>query len=177
MSVFCSSYPGDIKLGFRWSPEVQRNLQEAGTLMLVATKQSVQRNSVWFESACSGSTAQSLFVVLDSCGQTAFPLPSANANRQDLLPRGGPEASLRAAVWNHRSGCHRCHCLRFISQPTGRVGTKRPVPVRRRTGWVGVAWKGKFLGLRRTSRTTESDRIGVLSGVDERYPNGRGLQH
>lgn len=31
VSVFCSSYSGDIRLGFRWSPEIQRNLQEAGT--------------------------------------------------------------------------------------------------------------------------------------------------
>lgn len=50
VSVFCSSYPGDIRLGFLWSPEVQRNLQEAGTLVLIATTRSIQRNWVWFES-------------------------------------------------------------------------------------------------------------------------------
>jgi hypothetical protein len=50
LSVFCSGYQGDIRLGFRWSAEIQQNLQVASALILVATSRSIERHWVWFES-------------------------------------------------------------------------------------------------------------------------------
>jgi hypothetical protein len=49
ITVFCSSHPSDLPPGTKWSPEIQRALENSGMLLLIASRRGLQRQWVWFE--------------------------------------------------------------------------------------------------------------------------------
>jgi hypothetical protein len=145
VSVFCSSYPGDIKLGFRWSPEVQRNLQEAGTLMLVATKQSVQRNWVWFESGVFWFDRP---IVICCFGQLRpDSLPSPLGERQATRLATAEDLKLLFEQLSGITGVAVTDVTALDSLANRLAELERNAQSQSdaEQGWVGVAWEGKFL--------------------------------
>lgn len=49
VKVFCSSDPTDLPPGSKWSPKIQRALQDSAMLIFVASRRGLQRPWVWFE--------------------------------------------------------------------------------------------------------------------------------
>jgi hypothetical protein len=49
LEVFCLSDPTDLPPGSKWSPEIQRALEQSSILVLVASRRSLRRPWVWFD--------------------------------------------------------------------------------------------------------------------------------
>ena len=144
-SVFCSSYPGHIPLGFRWSPEIQRNLQEAGTLILVATTRSIQRNWVWFESGAFWFDRPIVICCFGELRPDSLPPPLGERQATTLTTEN--DLKLLFEQLSGITGVAVADATGLDSLANGLTELERDAQSRADAyeGWVGVAWEGKFL--------------------------------
>ena len=86
LRVFVASKPGDIPTGVDWLNEIQTNLREAKTFIVLLTPRSVERLWVWYESGAAWMSGQRTLPVVAGgldAGTIPYPLGAAQALRLD----------------------------------------------------------------------------------------------
>jgi hypothetical protein len=82
LRVFVASKPGDIPTGADWLNEIQTNLREAQTFILLLTPRSVGRQWVWYESGVAWLSRRRTLPVVAAgldVGNIPYPLGAAQA--------------------------------------------------------------------------------------------------
>ncbi|MGO9267702.1 MAG: toll/interleukin-1 receptor domain-containing protein [Candidatus Binataceae bacterium] len=146
VKTFCSSDPTDLPPGSKWSPEIQRALQESNLLVFVASPRGLQRPWVWFE-----------------CGTFWFskrrviPLCLGDVRKGGLRP---PLSELQAINGDHpddltilfdsiakQTGISLVDASELAKLSETLKGLKRESAIAERVskGWIGVEWNGRFL--------------------------------
>jgi hypothetical protein len=145
VSVFCSSYPGHIPLGFRWSPEIQRNLQQAGTLILVATTRSIQRNWVWFESGAFWFDRPIVICCLGELRPDSLPPPLGERQATTLATADDLKLLFEQLSGITGVAVADAAALDSLANRLAELERNAQSQSGAEQGWVGVAWEGKFL--------------------------------
>ncbi|MGH7933609.1 MAG: toll/interleukin-1 receptor domain-containing protein, partial [Candidatus Binataceae bacterium] len=145
LSVFCSTYPGDIRLGFRWSAEIQHNLQEAAALILVATSRSIERNWVWFESGVFWFDRPIVICCLGDLQPDKLPPPLGEG--QAITVATAEDLKLLLTQLSGIGGVAVADtvALDALASRIVELEQKAQSHSDAEQGWIGVAWQGNFL--------------------------------
>lgn len=145
LSVFCATYPGDIRLGFRWSAEIQHHLQEAAALILVATSRSIERNWVWFESGVFWFDRPIVICCLGDLQPDKLPPPLGE--RQAITVATAEDLKLLLTQLSGIAGVAVTDTVALDALASRLVELEQRAQSHSdaEQGWIGVAWQGNFL--------------------------------
>jgi hypothetical protein len=145
VSVFCSSSPGDIRLGFRWSAEIQRNLQEAGALILIATSRSIERHWVWFESGVFWFDRPIIICCFGELRPDTLPPPLGERQAITLATAKDLKVLLQQLAGIVGLAITDDGALEALANRLAELEQQAHTQSDAEQEWIGVAWEGKFL--------------------------------
>lgn len=145
VEIFCASYPGDIPLGFRWSSEIQRALQEAAGLVLIATARSIARPWIWFESGTFWFDRPIIPLCFGEVRKDTLPPPLNEKEATNLDTAKDIEVLLNSLAEITGIPVTDTDNLEILAAGIAAADRETDATAISVEGWRGAEWNGKFL--------------------------------
>lgn len=146
VKVFCSSDPTDLPPGTKWSPTIQRALQDSTMLIFVASERGLQRPWVWFECGTFWFTDKEIMpLCLGTIRKNALRPPLSELQAINGDDSGELKIALEVIAAATGAPLSDASNLDNLSEKLKQLDSQANSVLSAKSGWRGTEWNEKFL--------------------------------